>query len=266
MVTRSPVMGGRSGRPSASVTGVAGVTAQERFDRRIRARRRRLWQLGAALVVLAALAAGSWWALWRSDWFLVERVVVAGVEERWEESIRAAAAVPMSRPLVEVDVAGAQRSVREVGIVRDVRVVRSWPTTIAIEVTPRVPVLAARQPGGGVAIVDEEGVTIEVVSAAPEELPTVRAAGESGASPEAYRSASRVMSALPDGLLSQVTRATVSSADLVTLDLGDRTVVWGGPEEAELKASVVAALLGSGAQYVDVSAPRSPVTKATDDS
>lgn len=212
-----------------------------------------------------ALAVSGWWALWRSDWFLVERVVVAGVEERWEEPVRAAAAVPMSRPLVEVDVDGTQRSVEEVGIVREVRVVRSWPTTITIEVTPRVPVLAAQQPGGDVAIVDEEGVTIELVPTVPDGLPTVRAAGESGASPQAYRSAWRIMSALPDGLLSQVTTATVSSADLVTLDLGERTVVWGGPEEADLKASVVEALLGSGAQYVDVSAPRSPVTRATEE-
>lgn len=262
-MTRSPVMGGRTGRAAAGAS--AAATAQERFERRIRARRRRLWWLGAAMVLVAALAVAGWWALWRSDWFLVERVVVEGVEERWEDSVRAAAAVPMSRPLVEVDVDGVQRSVEEVGIVREVRVLRSWPTTITIEVTPRVPVLAAQHVGGDVVIVDEDGVTIETVSAAPEDVPVVRASGESGGSPQAYRSAWRVMSALPEGLLSQVTTATVSSADLVTLELGDRTVVWGGPEEAELKASVVEALLGTGADYVDVSAPRSPVTRATDE-
>lgn len=266
MAARSPVIGGRSGRASTSSQAAAATSAQERFERRIRARRRRAWQFGAVLVVLAGLAVAGWWALWRSDWFLVERVAVTGVDARWEESIRTAAAVPISQPLVEVDVARAERSVEEVGIVREVRVVRSWPTTITVEVTPRVPVLAAEQADGAVAIVDEDGAVIEVVPTAPEGLPRVRAAGESGASAQAYRSAWEVMSALPGDLLSQVTAATVSSADLVTLDLGDRTVVWGGPGDAELKVSVVEALLGSGAQYVDVSAPRSPVTRATGDS
>ncbi|KAB7741057.1 FtsQ-type POTRA domain-containing protein [Nostocoides sp. F2B08] len=270
MAARTTIVGDRSGRASTSASTsastAAAVTAQERFDRRIRARRRRAWQLGAALAVVTLMTVAGWWALWRSDWFLVESVVVTGVEERWEASIRAAAAVPMSQPLVEVDTSAAERSVSEVGIVREVRVVRSWPTTISIEVMPRLPVLAAQQPDGDVAVVDRDGAVIEVVPAAPENLPRVLAAGEAGASQDAYRSAWRVMSALPDGLLSQVTTATVSSADLVTLDLGDRTVVWGGPGDAELKASVVEALLDSGAQYVDVSAPRSPVTRETGDS
>lgn len=266
MAARTPTVA--SGRPDVSGRGrgTGHTTAQERFDRRIRARRRRYWGLAGVLALVLALGAGLWWALWRSDLLLVERVVVTGVEERWQEQVLDAAAVPMSQPMVEVDVAAATGRVGELPVVREVRVVRSWPTTITIEVTPRVPVLAAVQPDRRVALVDEEGVTIETVATAPEGLPTVRAAGESGSSAEAYRAAWQVMAALPSGLAPQVTAATVSSADLVTLALGERTVVWGGPEEAELKASVVEALLGSGATYIDVSAPRSPVTRVDEES
>jgi cell division protein FtsQ len=266
MPSRTTLADRRSRESSANGRGAGSASAQERFDRRIRARRRRLWQLAGVLALLGVVGLAGWWALWRSDWLLVENVVVTGVEERWQGEVRAAAAVPMSQPLVEVDVDSASDRVKEIGVVREVRVVRSWPRTITVDVTPREPALAAQLPRGAVAIVDRDGVTIEVVPGVPEGLPTVRTAGESGSSPDAYRAAWRVMSALPDGLLAQVTAATVSSADLVTLDLGDRTVVWGGPEEAELKASVVNALLGSGADYVDVSAPRSPVTRGTDDS
>lgn len=248
-------------RAGTSSGGSASSSAQDRFDRRIRARRRRSWWLAGSVVLLGAVLAAGWWALWRSDWFLVEDVVVTGVEERWKDPVLQAAAVPMSQPLVEVDTDRAASDVRSVGIVGDVRIVRSWPTTITVEVAAREAVLAAQRPDGGIAVVDADGVTIEVVETAPAALPVVRSVGETGASPEAYRAAWGVMSALPGELLEQVTVATVSSADLVTLELGERTVVWGGPEEAELKASVVEALLDSDAGYVDVSAPRSPVTR-----
>ena len=259
--SRSTSKAAKGPRAGTSSGGSGSSSAQDRFDRRIRARRRRSWWLAGSVVVLAAVLVAGWWALWRSDWFLVEDVVVTGVEDRWKDSVLQAAAIPMSQPLVEVDADRAASDVRSVGIVDDVRIVRSWPSTITVEVSAREAVLAAQRPDGGIAVVDDDGVTIEVVETVPEALPVVRSVGEDGASPVAYRAAWRVMSALPGGLLDQVTVASVSSADLVTLELGERTVVWGGPEEAELKASVVEALLQSDAVYVDVSAPRNPVTR-----
>lgn len=236
-------------------------TAQERFEHRLSARRRRTWKVVGVLVVLAVLAAGGWWALWRSDWVLVEEVTVTGTEERWTSQVLAAAAVQKSLPLVEVDTAAIADAVREVPIVEAVEVSRSWPHTVSISVTPREPVLAVRQGSGTVAVVDGEGVVIETVSALPAGLPVVMTSGAAGATADAYQAASAVLAALPAAIAEQVTAATVSSADLVTLTLGERTVVWGGAEDAELKTRVAEALLRTGAAHIDVSAPRSPVTR-----
>lgn len=238
-----------------------GHTAQERFDRRVSARRRRTWKLVGVVMLLAALAAGAWWVLWRSDWLLVEKVAVTGVEERWTDEILAAADISLSQPMVEVDVSGASTSVAELAVVRDVDVVRSWPNTVTIEVAPREPVLAVRQGSGRVALVDYEGVTIEVTSTAPEGVPVVVTKGRAGATAEAYQAAWGVLSTLPVAISGEVTEVQVSSADLVTLELGPRTVVWGGPAESELKGEVAVALLATDAELIDVSAPRSPVTR-----
>lgn len=249
---------GPSGRETAQ-----GISAQERFDRRVHARRRRWWKLAGGLLALSLALAGTWWVLWRSDWLLVENVVVSGAEPRWEDEILSVAAIGQSQPMVQVDTETAAGAVRELAIVKDVQVRRAWPSTIAVEVTPREPVLVVREGSGRFALVDDEGVTVESVTEAPEGVPMLLTKGEAGANQASYRAAWAVMSSLPEPVIAEVTAATVSSAELVTLALGERTIVWGGPEDSELKLEVVEALLAAGESYIDVSAPRTPVTRPT---
>lgn len=253
--TRSRAL--RSGQRSGS----GAASAQERFDKRLSAKRRRVWKLVGVLVLLGALAAGAWWVLWRSDWLLVEKVVVTGAEARWGPQIREAADVPMGQPLVQVDSSTTEQAIREVPIVADVQVVHSWPSTVTIRVTPREPVLAVQEPSGQLILVDAHGIAIESASEAPVGLPVVRAEGATGGTEEAYRAAWGVLSSLPASIADEVTSAGVTSAELVTLQLGERTVIWGGPEDPELKAQVVEALLGTDALRIDVSAAHSPVTQ-----
>jgi cell division protein FtsQ len=48
----------------------------------------------------------------------------------------------------------------------------------------------------------------------------------------------------------------------VTLKLGAVTVVWGGASEPQLKVEVMTALAKQkGVRWVDVSAPRTPITR-----
>ncbi|MFN2318824.1 MAG: cell division protein FtsQ/DivIB [Dermatophilaceae bacterium] len=252
---------GRAAAVSSARATAERASAQERFDRRVHARRRRTWKIAGALVALGVALGGAWWVLWRSDWLLVETVVVAGAEPRWEETIRITAAVSQLQPMVEVDTGTASSVVEELPVVKEARVLRSWPRTITIEVTQREPVLAVREGSGRFALVDDEGVTVEVVAEAPDGVPTLLTRGESGATSASYRAAWAVLSALPDSLKGEVTTATVSSAELLTLELGERTIVWGGPQDLDLKLSVVEALLAAGESYIDVSAPRTPVTR-----
>lgn len=250
-----PVRSGSRGHVSVG-------SAQERFEQRLSAKRRRMWKLVGALIVIGALATGGWWVLWRSDWLLVEKVVVTGSQARWEPEILAAADIAMNQPLVQVDSSATEESIREVTIVRDVQVVHSWPSTVTIRVTPREPVLAVAQGAGRFELVDADGVVIETAAQAPDSVHLVSAEGGS-ADREAYVAAWGVLSALPQSIAEQVTATSVTSAERVTLRLGERTVVWGSPQESELKARVAQALLAAGALRIDVSAPHSPVTQGT---
>lgn len=256
-----------TGRPARKARATPGrparPSAQDRFAQRVSAKRRRMGKLLGTLLLLAVLGAGAWWALWRSDWLLVEKVVVTGTEARWHQPVLAAAAVDLAQPMVQVDTSAAAAAVAELSIVREVDVVRSWPATITVKVTSREPVLGVRQGPDRVALVDDEGVTIETVAQVPDDVPLVVASGSSGATAEAYRAAWAVLSTLPPALSAQVGAVTISSAELVTLELGARTVVWGGPQEGALKAEVAEALLATDAEVIDVSAPRSPVTRGT---
>lgn len=253
----------RRGATSSAREAAQRSSAQQRFDRRVHARRQRSWKVAGALLALSLALAGTWWVLWRSDWLLVERVVVSGTEPRWEDEILAVAAIDQPQPMVQVDTEAAVVAVRELAIVKDVQVRRSWPSTIAVEVTPRKPVLAVREGSGRFALVDDEGVTVESATEVPKGVPVLLTKGEAGATQASYRAAWAVMSSLPEPVMATVTAATVSSADLVTLQLGERTIVWGGPEDSGLKLEVVEALLAAGEAYIDVSAPRTPVTRPT---
>lgn len=252
---RSPRSGWRSGTSAPS------TSAQQRFEKRLSAKRRRIWKLVGVLVILGALAVGGWWVLWRSDWLLVEQVVVTGSEARWEPQILAAAGVPMGQPLVQVDGAATEEAVSQVSIVRAVKVLHSWPSTVTIQVTPREPVIGVVQSSGQVSLVDADGAVIETTAEAPDALPVVLTEGAAGQSQSSYLAAWRVLTSLPASIADQVTATTVTSAELVTLQLGERTVIWGGPEDSELKAQAAEALLGTPALLIDVSAPRSPVTQ-----
>lgn len=71
-----------------------------------------------------------------------------------------------------------------------------------------------------------------------------------------------MLSTLDQGVLGQVTEASVAKGNLVTLHLTQgRTVFWGGLERGEFKAQVLAVLLTQTASYFDVSVPDAPVSR-----
>ena len=193
---------------------------------------------------------------------LVARSVsVEGVPPGDVSAIVGRAAVPMGTPLARVDTrAIARRVIVAAGLAR-VTVSRSYPSTVLIVATPRVPVLAVIDPQGQVQVVDSQGVAYATVSAAPKGVPLINTV-ENPSSMESMRAAMTVLRALSPGQRSQVTKVTVLGPNMVTFELGAVTVVWGGASEPELKVKVMAALLSQkDVGTIDVSAPRTPVIR-----
>ena len=248
----------RPTRPAVP-TGLASSAA--RFHRRAEDVRRRpvrflAYAVGAVLVLGLLL-----WVVAFSPLLAVRTVEVVGVPGPEVAPIRALARVPLGQPLARVDQDLVAARVAERATVADVSIERSWPSTLVIHASPRVPFLVVKNPQGQLKVVDAEGVAYAQVTTAPRGVPTVNAASESALSRDALAAAVSVVKVLPAGMQHRVGNVTVSSANLVTLTLGRTTVIWGGVGEPERKLAIMTALLRSSPKVIDVSAPDTPVTR-----
>jgi cell division protein FtsQ len=255
--------GGKVHRPyRASTRRSSGLpSSRARFHARAARVRRRPWVLAACLAVVLALLTGGVWLVEFSSVLVTKSVRVKGVPPGEVPSIVARAAVPMGTPLARVDTYAISRRVIVTAALAAVTVSRSYPNTILISATLRVPVLAVKNPQGQVQVVDSQGVAYATVSVAPKGVPLINTV-ESPSSMESMRAAMTVLRALPTAQRGQVTNVTILGPNEVTFKLGAVTVVWGGASEPQLKVKVMTVLLRQkGVGTIDVSAPRTPVIR-----
>lgn len=251
-MARAPARGRRP-------TGVASAPSRFR-DRAVRARRRP-WRIVAWLVGVAAIGSAAVWAVFFSTLLAAQQVEVRGVTGAEATAVRESAAVPLGTPLALVDTEAIRRRVASRLPIAAAVVDRRWPSTVVVQAIPRTPALAVRNSQGQLQVVDASGVAYATVSAIPRGVALATAQSDDALSADALRAALGAMDALPAELRSRAGDVVVSSADLVEFRLGTTTVVWGGADEAALKARIVAALLPRQSRVIDVSAPDTPVTR-----
>jgi cell division protein FtsQ len=243
--------GGRSG----------GSPGRVRFERRAATVRRRPWLLLAIGAGVLVLVLGAAWVVGFSSLLAAKTVTVTGLADPGEQqAVVAAAALPLGTPLARVDTGGASERVAQIPTVASVTVSRSWPSTVVVSVARKVPVLAVKNPQGQLQVVDATGVPFETVATLPAGVAQVNAASDA-TDPEGIRTAISVLQLLSPERRAQVSAVTVSSADLVTVQLGPVRVVWGGRADGPKKLAVLEALLKTNPAVIDVSAPDTPVTR-----
>jgi len=249
--SRAPAARRSSGLPSS----------RARFDARAARVRRRPWVVVAVLAVVLGLLAGGVWLVELSSVLVTRSVRVEGVPKGDVSGILSRAAVPIGTPLAKVDTGAISRRVIQAPALAQVTVSRSYPSTVLISVTLRVPVLAVRNPQGQVQVVDSNGVAYATVTAAPKGVPMIDTA-EDPSSPQSLRAAMSVLRALSGAQRQQVTEVKVLGPNMITFKLGTVSVLWGGASEPELKVKVLTALLRQkDVGTIDVSAPRTPVIR-----
>lgn len=100
----------------------------------------------------------------RTDGFAVRRVVLEGLEPGREPAVRAVTDLFLGRSLLTVDTGLMRRKLREFPWVRDVRVVRRFPTELQVRFKVRRPVAFLHTPtevGPRLFLVDAEGVLLD---------------------------------------------------------------------------------------------------------
>ena len=226
------------------------------------ARTRTPWR--AAFFALAGLAiiAGMAWALLGSRLLVVRSVVVAGTRVVPRSEILAAAGVPLGTPLIRVNTTLVARRVDAIRQVESAQVTEAWPDRLVITVHERTAVVALPA-AGGYDLLDRSGVVVSW-SARPPAVPVYLSRQPVAAlrgAPD-LAAASAVLAELPSWLSRSVAEVAAPAQDEVTLHLRDgATVVWGGADQAGVKARELAILMREAARYYDVSVPGTVVTR-----
>ncbi|SEL25499.1 cell division protein FtsQ/DivIB [Nonomuraea pusilla] len=209
----------------------------------------------ALLVLLTAGVVGTAaWLVFFSPVLGVRSIEIVGNITVPSDQIKQQAGVPDLHPLATVDLAGVQQRVLGIRRLASARVDRVWPGTLRIEVAEREPA-AAVPAGAKVAVIDGQGVVIEVKDAVPPLLPVLRVDRPAAGDP-ATMAALQVIKALPATLQGRVREVRAGSAEGVSLLLSDgRTVLWGGTDRPGEKSRILESMLRQKASFYDVSSP-----------
>lgn len=234
---------------------VQGLTLGQLRRRRWFKSRGRALTLGVSGLVVVALAI---YLLYFSSLFAVHHVSISGEQAIAASEIETAAKVPFDTPLIDADLGQIQRRIQALPGVESASVSRSWPQTITITVTERVPV-AVVSTASGLRDIDANGVMWGHLRTRPAGVPLINLTGRVDNS--ALRGAVTVAASLPPAILKQVTSITVRTMDDIRLNLTQgRRVRWGNATDSATKAEVATALLNRHRRIIDVSVPSNPTT------
>lgn len=204
-------------------------------------RRRRRVALCVALAVVVAVFAT--WLVAFSPVFGVGSVVIHGERTVRASTVTHAAKIDYGQPIVRVDTAAIVERVEGLAQVASARVDTSFPSTIVITITERIPVgyvMVAGRP----MLIDRTGKQYLSVDTAPN-LPRLVIAGGSrrGATGKAVAT---VAAALPADLRVRTKSIDAFDPDSITLVLdgapagnGDVLVRWGSAARSSDKAKIV---------------------------
>jgi cell division protein FtsQ len=146
-----------------------------------------------------------------------------------------------------------------------VTIVRVWPHGLDLLLVARDPVAAVPADGGGLVLVDQDGIAVGRTDVPPEGLPVISVPLDGDT--RAMTAALVVLQQMPPELAAQVAAVAATNRDTVTLTLRDGVVVeWGSAEQSTLKATVLSTLRAApssaGVKVYDVSAPTLPITRS----
>lgn len=257
---RDATRGPRRSGPATRVPPGPGAQVRRRpSEAARRARRRGLIRLAVLVLTLVGLA-GLGYLLLASSLLGVRSIAVDGTSVLTEDEVRQAAAVRPGQPMLRLDADAVAERVATLAAVVHVRVERSWPSTVVLHVTERVPVAFAPATSG-VRLIDATGRYFATVGTAPPGIPELHAL--EGSPSEA---AAAVIATLGDpahqAVRAELVSVTADSPNDVRLTLrGERSVRWGSADESGRKAAVLAVLLTQPGAVYDVATPDLPTIR-----
>lgn len=236
------------------------VRAEPLFRARRQAQRRRATRNGVAVATATTVVGGAVWVALYSPVLRTTDVTVEGTSRLPAAQVLAAAHVPLGGSLLQVPTGRIRARVAALPPVASVRIRRTWPHRVTIDVTERVPVASVATPTGQL-LVDREGMPFAADATGPALLDLRVPDPVVGHVDPAASAALDVYEALPPAVAADVRWVAAASPDGVSFGLrSGATVRWGSPGATQQKLAVLVALMRTHARVYDVSTPDVPVT------
>jgi cell division protein FtsQ len=221
----------------------------------------RSFAVGGSLLLSGVVAAAYFTPL-----LAIESIRVVGLERLVEAEIQGSLEPLISRPLPSVSEAELAELLARHPLIETFAMQAEPPHTLAIRIRERQPVVIMPQ-GGTNYLFDAAGVRI--AQATLEDPYPFFLLAEDPTDSERFDTAMDVLLALPIETYNQVFAIEVSSRQTAEFRLrkDNLRVIWGGPDNALLKAEVLESLLASQDRTditIDVSSPATPVITFSD--
>lgn len=193
-----------------------------------RSRRRRI-VTGAVAVALAAGVFG----LLHSPVLGARDISVEGAPILPRSVVILAAGLENAPPLIDLDAAAVAARVERLPWVASARVKISWPSSVSIKLTERIPVAAVKDGRRHYAICDPTGRVIEYLRYRPRTLPLLSISGRPGAPgsrlPAPDQPLSEVAAVIPESLVPKTLDITSSQDGVVVVLRDGVTAEMGSP-------------------------------------
>ncbi len=206
--------------------------------------------------IIAILFFAAMWLFYFSSIFALESLVVEGVRTVSPAEVGLRADLGAGTQLARVNADDVEARVLGIQAIESVHVSRRWPNMIVINVVERDHVAAMKE-GDRWATLDARGFPFAFAKKKPQGLPVIEA--PEGA---ARTAAIEVASALPPELASKISKVSAEQPDNVMLTTSSgATVAWGTPEQSELKARILLALIAKTKyKWFDLRIPTAPTS------
>jgi cell division protein FtsQ len=228
----------------------------KRFTKRSRRRRNILLIIGGSLVALIAVVCVAAY----SPLMAVRTISVEGASRVDAAAVSAALDGELGVPLTLVNRDDVAAALATFPLIQSYSLESRPPDTLLLRIVERTPV-GVLESGGTFTLVDAAGVTIEQGAAAQAGYPVITTPSGNWTG-DAFAAVARVMRALPADFVAQVTAASATTSDDVTLTLGSgAVVVWGSADKSAVKVVVLTELIAAtdpaDVTSYDVSSPTS---------
>ncbi|MGA8295887.1 MAG: FtsQ-type POTRA domain-containing protein [Acidimicrobiales bacterium] len=236
-----------------------------RVDAVRRAGRRRLVAIGAAAAAAALVVGGL--AIAHSPLFAARNITIVGAPRAQDRAILDASGLFAHPPLVDLNPGAEARAIDRLPSIESARVAVSFPSSVRVTVSERIPVAYVPGPSGG-AVVDVSGRVLAEVTHKPAGVVVVDVTRPLPSPGKWFERSDRglfsVAADVPTNLVGRITNISRTSRDGIVVNMVREPLVIIGPstqtrEKFVALATVLAGVSLTGITSIDLRAPSNPV-------